>query len=238
MLLNPEPENRHMKKSRLLAAGLAMFAAASTMASEARASTYSFVFGGMGIGGTLVLTYGAATDAKYPNAYEVTGIRGSFYDTNNGLNIVGAPVGSLMAITHATPEPGNTAAPNDFSRFAVMTGLPDYTNGFATYDNLFWPGGSPQTGSDYPFQGGFLDVYGLLFDVGGGRMVNVWSNGDMGDGVDYGASLTTADAALDYVAGGVAVSATPEPGSLALIGVGSVGLVGVLRRRRRNAAAA
>jgi hypothetical protein len=77
-----------------------------------------------GVSGALVLTYGVATDAKYPNAFEVTGISGFFSDSNNGLNIVNAPVGPLVAITHDTPETGNLLAPNDFSRFAVASGLP------------------------------------------------------------------------------------------------------------------
>lgn len=229
-----------MKKSRLLVAGLTILAAATAVPDAARASTYSFTFGGPGVGGSLVLTYGAATDAKYPGAYEVTGIGGTFSDTNNGLNIVNASVGSLVPITYATPEPTNLLAPHDFSRFAVASGLPAQSHGFATYDNLFWPGGSPQTGSDYPPHGGFLDVYGLLFDVGGGRVVNVWSNGADANGVvDYGASVVTSSTALDYVGGGVTVAVTtPEPGSVWLLGVGGVGLVGVLTRRRRTAPAA
>ena len=78
----------------------------------------------------------------------------------------------------ATPEPGNLLAPNSFSRFAVAMGLPAVNNGFLTYDNLFWPSGSPPTASDYPIGGGFLDIFGLLFDIGGDRVVNFWSNGD------------------------------------------------------------
>jgi hypothetical protein len=180
------------------------------------------------------LTYGTATDSKYPQAFEVTGISGTFTDTNNGLNIVNAPIGSLVPITHDTPEPTNLLAPNDFSRFAVTAGLPPENNGFLTYDNLFYPGGSPQTASDYPVSGGFLDIYGLLFEIGGGRVVDFWSNGDFsgtGTGpIDYGVAVATHAAALDYVSGGV--SLTPEPSTIALIGGG---LLGLLIRRRRNA---
>ena len=230
-----------MRKSRLLVAGLAMVAAATATARAAgaqAAQTYSFTFGGSGVAGTLVLTYGAAVDAKYADAYKLTGISGTFTDTNNGLGIVSAPVGALVPVNNATPEPDNLLAPHDFSRFAVASGLPDQSNGYATYDNLFWPGGSPQTGSDYPPHGGFLDVYGLLFDIGGGRMVNFWSNGaDDSGAVDWGASVVTADTALDYVEGGVTATATPEPGSLWLVGAGGVGVVGVLTWRRRTTAA-
>ncbi|GJG85412.1 hypothetical protein tb265_05930 [Gemmatimonadetes bacterium T265] len=224
-----------MKKLRSLAAGLALLATAT--AGEARASTYSFTFSGPGLGGSLVLTYGTATDSKYPTTgYEITGVSGTFYDTNNGLNITNAAAGSLVAVNYATPEPGNLLAPHDFSRFAVASGLPPDNNGVVTYDNLIWPGGSPQTGSDYPPHGGFLDVYGVMFDIGGGRMVDIWSDGDMGNGVTYGAAVFTANTSLDYVFAGVTTSVTPEPGPLALLGVGAVGLAGVLAWRRRRTA--
>ena len=206
---------------------------AASLHYEANAGTIGLGFSGPGVSGTVQLTYGTATDSKYPQAFEVTGISGTFTDTNNGLNIVNAAISSLVPITHDTPEPTNLLAPNDFSRFAVTAGLSPQNNGFLTYDNLFYPGGSPQTASDYPVSGGFLDIYGLLFEIGGGRVVDFWSNGDFsgtGTGpIDYGVAVATHAAALDYVSGGV--SLTPEPSTIALIGGG---LLGLLIRRRRN----
>ena len=188
----------------------------------AKASTFQFGFAGPGVSGLVDLTYGTATDLKYPQAFEVTGISGVFSDSNNGLDIVNAPIGPLVPITHDTPEPTNLLAPNDFSRFPVATGLPPENNGFVTYDNLFYPGGSPQTASDYPFHGGVLDIYGLMFDIGGGRVVDVWSNGDFsgtGNGaIDYGVAVASSATSLDYVSGGVTV--TPEPNAMALFGSG------------------
>jgi hypothetical protein len=201
-----------------------MVIAAVSLGSTAHAGTFGF--SGPGVSGSIDLTSGAATDSTYSNAFVVTGISGTFSDSNIG--ILNAPIGMLEPRNFATPEAGNLLAPNSFSRFAVAAGLPPLNNGFLTYDNLFWPGGSPQTTSDYPFGGGFLDIYGLLFDIGDGRVVNFWSNGDSGSGVDYGVAVATSAMSLDldYVIGGVVV---PEPGSLALL-VAGIALFAAIRR--------
>ena len=227
-----------MTMKRLFAASCSMFVAATMMTNVASAQIFNFNFSGAGLGGSLKLTYGAATDAKYPNAFKVTGISGTFFDTNNGLNI-NTTVTGLVPITQSTPDATNLLAPKDFSRYAVASGLPAFHNGFITYTNLFWPGGSPATASDYPGAGGFLDIYGLMFTIGGGRTVNLWSNGDFGGGADYGVWVVTPQAVLDAVGEGVAVTVTPEPGAFWLFGGGALMLVGVLRRsasqRRRSA---
>jgi len=223
-----------MKRKKLVVPAALIFAA--SLSFQANASTVDFSFAGPGVNGTVELTYGTATDAKYPQAFEVTGVSGTFSDSNNGLNIVNAPIGSLQPIKHDTPEPDNLLAPNDFSRFAVASGLSPQSNGFLTYDNLFYPGGSPQTASDYPFHGGILDIYGLMFDIGGGRVVDVWSNGDMsqtGAGpVDYGVAVATAGTALDYT-GGATVSVAPEPSALYLLGGGMLAML-LWRRTARQ----
>lgn len=200
--------------------------AAVAVGAEAHATTVNVSFAGPGVAGSLALTYGTNTDAKYPNAYELTGISGMFSDSNNGLHIVNAPVGGLVPLRHDAPEPTNLLAPYDFSRFTVASGL---SHGVLTYDNLFYPGGSPPTATDYTAHGGFLDIYGLLFTIGGGRVVNFWSNGAGANGsVDYGVGVATADMALDYVSGRVSI---PEPGVLSLLGTFLLGHA--LARRRR-----
>lgn len=187
---------------------------------QASADLFVFTFSGPGVSGAINLTFGTATDLKYPGAFEVTGISGKFTDTNNGLNIVNAPIGALRPITRDTPEATNLLAPNDFSKFPVAAGLGPQNNGSLSFDNLYYPGGSPQTASDYPVSGGSLDIYGLLFNIGGGRVVNFWSNGDFtftGNGpIDYGVAVATPELALDYVGGGVAVA--PEPSEFVVVG--------------------
>jgi hypothetical protein len=224
-----------MTRSRLIVAAAAMLVVGVAVPGTAPAQSYNFSFSGPGVGGSLMLTYGTATDAKYPAAFEVTGISGSIFDSNNGLGLTNVSAGSLVPVNNATPEPTNLLAPHDFSRFAVATGLPAQSNGFATYDNLFWPGGSPATASDYTLHGGFLDIYGLLFNIGNGRVANIWSNGVGAPGTppDYGFSISTASNSLDYVSGGVTTTTTPEPGTFLLVGTGLVGLVGMRRRTRR-----
>ncbi len=221
-----------MMRQKFVISATLLFAA--SLPWQAKASTFNFSFAGPGVSGNVQLTYGSATDGKYSQAFEVTGISGTFSDSNNGLNIVNVPLGPLELIRHDAPEPTNLLAPLDFSRFAVTSGLPAEGGGFLTYDNLLYPAGSPPTASDYQVHGGFFDIYGLLFDVGGGRVVDFWSNGDFsGTGaapISYGVAVATKDVALDYVGSGVSVS--PEPGEIGLLVTGLLGLL-VWRRASR-----
>ncbi|OJW05425.1 MAG: hypothetical protein BGO49_30965 [Planctomycetales bacterium 71-10] len=195
------------------------------LASQVQAGTYHFVFAGPGVAGDIELTYGAATDAKYADAFVLTGISGVFSYSDGVVNIVDAAVGPLVATQHDTPDPTNLLAPDNFSRFAVASGLPPTNNGTLSYTNLIWPGGSPQTASDYAFHGGILDIYGLLFEIGGGMYVNLWSNGVLpgSNRVDYGVAVVTRAEALGYIGG---VSAVPEPGSFVLLGMAMMAALG------------
>ncbi len=228
-----------MKKTLWVMAALAGMA----LVSRANAATIPIQFSGPGVSGSLVLTIGTTTDAKYPNALEVTGISGTFSDTNISPAIVNVPVGPLIPVNNATPEVGNDLAPHDFSRFAVASGLPAVNNGFLTYDNLFWPGGAPPTASDFDGAGGFLDIYGLMFSIGGGIVVDLFDNGvSPTTGADYGGygvGVANSDMALDYVAGGVSAS-TPEPSTWAmmLLGFTGLGFAGYRTARKTAAAAA
>jgi hypothetical protein len=146
-----------------------------------------------------------------------------------------------VPISHATPlDPENIGvAPNDFSQFAVASGLSPISMGFITYDNLFWPGGASPTAFNFDGSGSVLDIYGLMFGIGGGRVVDLFSNGvgnGPGDAV-FGVVVATQDVALDIsVSGGVSLS-TPEPSTWAMmvLGFASLGLAGY--RKARKAAA-
>ncbi len=214
-----------LRKKLVIAATLLIGASLSW---QANASTFDFSFAGPGVSGTIDLTYGTATDAKYPQAFEVTGISGTFTQSSNGV-VIDSLISGLEPIRHDTPDPTNKLAPHDFSRFAVASGT---AHGSLSYDNLYYPGGSPQTASDYPLHGGFVDIYGLLFDIGGGTVVDFWSNGDpsgTGTGPIYGVAIATSATLLNYVGSGVSV--TPEPSALGLLGSGLLLSMLVWRRR-------
>jgi hypothetical protein len=71
-----------------------------------------------------------------------------------------------------------------------------------------------------------------MFDIGGGEVVDFWSNGIFGGGpADYGIAVATPDVSLDYVGDGVSAS-VPEPASLWLF---ASGLLGLFFWRRRAA---
>jgi hypothetical protein len=206
---------------------------------RAEATTVPLHFNGPGVSGSLLLTIGTTTDAKYSNAFEITGISGTFSDTNAGLHIINAAVGPLQPINFATPEPTNLRAPHDFSKFAVASGLPPTSGGSVTYDNLYWPGGAPPTASDFDGAGGVIDIYGLMFSIGGGVVVDLFDNGvSPTTGVNYGGYgvvVANSDKALNYVGGGVV---TPEPSTWAMMILGFAGLAFAGYRASRKTATA
>jgi hypothetical protein len=237
----------------------AAFAAFATAGGSAHATTTTLDFTAPGITGSLQLTYGTATDAKYPSAgfpetaYELTGISGTFSDSNHGLNIVDAPVVELYTLTKTGPaDPANTGAPADLSSIDPSDPnslLPFFSFGAVTYDNLYWPGGAPISAwvaADWPFFGGPLDVYGVMFQVNVGTTnapiyddVDLWYNGigapvgSQGFGVAVLADNDGAPVVLDYVAGGV-----PEPSTWAMMALGFVALGFAGHRAARRTVAA
>jgi hypothetical protein len=220
--------------STALAGAIAL---AALLPTQASAGTFQLAVNGDGITADITLTYGSATDAKYPDASIVTGISGTFSDSTLGIS--DAAIKGLVQVNYAIPDATNLLAPANFSRFPVAEGTSPISNGYMSYDNLLWLNGSPQTASDYPGAGGYLDIYGLLFRIGNGRVVNLWSNGTSpvfgNPPITYGAHVATVDEMLHRDAV-VSVSAVPEPATTALLLAG-IGIVGAAVRRRAAAAA-
>ena len=64
---------------------LAMTALAGSATGRAHAATSPIYLSGAGITGTLLITFGPATDSTYPQTLEITGISGTFSDSDIGV---------------------------------------------------------------------------------------------------------------------------------------------------------
>ena len=229
-------------QTRYLSVAATIVAAFATV--PATASTFLFDFAGSGVTGSVTLTYAPNPNVGGPlgtspntvdpvGSYIITGATGKIKDAKLGLVTT---ITGVVPSSPGAPSPGNLLAPASFGHYIITEGVPGpdgVAPGFS-YDNLFYPDGSPQTATDYPFHGGFLDIYGLVFTTAAdGFAVNFWSNGDLGGGVTYGAGVTNGTEVLDYV-GDISVSAAvPEPATWAMMLVG-FGLIGAAARYRRR----
>lgn len=231
--------NLPMSSKYLLATGCLLAATLGV----AQAASFSFSISGPGISGDIELTYGVNSNTGVlpgtsPNpvdpigSFIVTGISGTFTDSNIG--ILNSNITGFVPSNPANPEHDNLLAPRSFGFFPIGGGIPTpggTAPGFS-YDNLVYPGGSPQTASDYPFHGGFLDIYGVVFNTDSGKSVNFWSNGDFGGGPVYGVGVTDGLVVLDYVN---TISVVPEPAEWSVVS-GALALAGaaLIRRRARG----
>ena len=215
--------------------------AAMAFGPQAQADVVGFSFNGFGFSGTGYFTTAPNVAPPDPNpncgtagdspcrtdpagAYAITGITGTFSSVASGI--------SNAAITGLVPT--NPANERDLTFDPLVPSslsFIDYPGGSLTYNNLFFPAGSP-IDCAFPYTGTFVDVFGVAFTVAGGYTVDLWGDGDLfgPETTTYGVGLTDGTTQLGYAFSGVN-AAVPEPSSFALLGVG---LVGALAWRRRS----
>jgi PEP-CTERM motif len=223
-------------RTALFSATTLALLAASTL--SARADDYTFSFSGGGLSGSGVLTVSNAPVPGVPGANQITFITGTFSDSNLGLT--NATITGLQT----------TSLPSGINPDGTFLPPGSQADGFGfSYDNLLYPAGnSPAVcppdpsnpGDNYPFGGGLLDIYGLLFNVQGGYTVDLWSNGvvipgtlptyGVGDALN-GQVQSTFGEPFSGTSADVSIAPTPEPSTFVFLGTGILGLAGAARRR-------
>ncbi len=222
-------------------------AAVLSFGAPAHATVVSFGFNGGGFSASGIFTVVPNVSPTDPNplcgttgqnacradpagAFRITGINGTFSDAIDGI--------SNAAITGLVPtSPANERDVLFDPLVPSSLSFIDYPGGALTYNNLFFPSGSP-IDCDFPFAGTFVDVFGLAFTTTGGYTVDLWGDGDLfGPGTTtYGVGVTDGVQALAYQFAGVEASAAvPEPATWAMMLLGFGGLGYGLRRSRRRA---
>lgn len=216
--------NTPKRITRLSAAVAILGMASVALAPCAHATPVQVGFNGGGASGHVSLTVVPDTVSGDPSSADaITNARGTFSDVD--LGITNALITGVYALKFSTPvKPDDIPfVPKSYSYIPSVGGAD--LGIAASYDNLFYLDGSPQVcnPAEYPFSGGFLDVFGALFTLGNGDVVNLFS---YGAGLGFGLSvLTGSDSAgwstADY---SNVTAAVPEPDFLWLFGAGVLGL--------------
>ncbi|HEX7325208.1 MAG TPA: PEP-CTERM sorting domain-containing protein [Rhodanobacteraceae bacterium] len=212
-----------------LAAGTLL--AALIVAPCASANPVRIHFSGAVGNGYADLTVGPDTVADDPSgAMAITGASGTFSDATAGIS--NELITGVQQLNFAA-QPANETLPGSYSHLAGTQQAP-----VGSYDNLFYVNGSPLVcivngQPTYKFSGGVLDIFGVMFTLGDGNLVDLWSAGVMpGLGLNYGFSIfdpSQGYKVLDAQGNGVAL-AVPAPGFLWLFGAGLLGLFAWRRR--------
>jgi hypothetical protein len=226
--------NTPKRITRLSAIVTILGMASVALAPCAHATPVQIGFNGGGASGHASLTVVPDTVSGDPSGAEaITNALGTFSDANLGIS--NALITGVYAIAPAPPARTDDIpyVPKSFSYIPSVGGI--NLGEAASYDNLFYLDGSPQVcnPNEYPFSGGFLDVFGTLFTLGNGDVVNLFSFGtDFGFGLQV---LTGSDSAgwstVDYDNVSAAV---PEPNFLWLFGAGVLGLFAWRRSTEMN----
>ena len=162
------------------------------------------------------------------NALAITGAMGTFSDLALALPIVDVAITGVLTTNPQNHFDPDWTIPHSFGWYPAP--------GKVSYDNLFYAGGlAPQTCFDVPPRG-YFDDYGVMLTLANGDLVDVYSNGGSGPGL-YGA-VVLVDGVADYKsAGGLSLTAAPEPSTWAMMMLGFAGLGFAGYRKARKTAA-
>jgi hypothetical protein len=168
----------------------------------AMADTYTFDLSATGGGINISAVLTGTPDLNISGAYDITGM------TVGSLSMGGSAYG--LTLLQASP--------------GAVTYSYQFGNEIIQYDNVYYPAGLNNPQGPYPF-----DTYGLGFALPDATLGNLYASGG-----NLYVQINT-DGSLPYGNGIpviINVTAVPEPGILALLGLGS-GLLGLVGFRPR-----